>query len=153
MEEGEAIDTDTSDEERDESVFETPTCSRMTVPLLGPGRRPLGIVHIDTNDHRHCFEAEDLEVLMSVAAIAKPSNTLSSTSGCDWISANASWPLLKKYNYTFCRSDRQLSGYQFFDFLPAWRRRGRRLFWLCAAQRRSPGSGRGRRVRQGSFRA
>ncbi len=71
MEEGEAIlSTDTSDDAREESVLELPTCSRMTVPLLGPGQRPLGIMHIDTNDPRHCFVAEDLEVLMSVAAIA-----------------------------------------------------------------------------------
>jgi len=72
MSDGEAIlTTDLVDgESGEESILDVATSSQMSAPLMGPSRKPLGIIHIDTNDAKRRFKEEDLEVLVSVATVA-----------------------------------------------------------------------------------
>ena len=60
------------DEEFDigESVLDFPIRSMMCAPLIGPKQKPLGIIYVDTNDPLERFHEDDLEVLLSVAAMA-----------------------------------------------------------------------------------
>ncbi len=53
-----------------QSVFEYQSLSMICVPLMGPSRRPLGIVYLDTTDAKRRFRQADLDVLVSVATIA-----------------------------------------------------------------------------------
>jgi histidine kinase len=53
-----------------ESVLDFPIRSMMCAPLMGPKRKPLGIIYVDTNQPDQSFTAEDLEVLVSVAIVA-----------------------------------------------------------------------------------
>jgi phosphoserine phosphatase RsbU/P len=71
MSEGKAIlSTDANDADRGASILESSASSMMTVPLVGPSRTPLGIIHIDTTDAQRQFSEDDLEVLISVATVA-----------------------------------------------------------------------------------
>ncbi len=58
------------DEEFDDSVIDFPIRSMMCAPLIGPMQKPLGIIYVDTNDPYERFHEDDLEVLLSVAAMA-----------------------------------------------------------------------------------
>ena len=71
MNEGKAIlSTDADDDpELSASILEASVCSMMTVPLVGPSRKSLGIIHIDTTDAARRFSQDDLEVLISVATV------------------------------------------------------------------------------------
>jgi sigma-B regulation protein RsbU (phosphoserine phosphatase) len=53
-----------------DSVLDFPMRSMMCAPLIGPMRKPLGIIYLDTNNPEERFEEEDLEVLVSVAQVA-----------------------------------------------------------------------------------
>jgi phosphoserine phosphatase RsbU/P len=53
-----------------DSVLDFPIRSMMCAPLLGRMQEPLGIIYVDTNDPYERFHADDLEVLLSVAATA-----------------------------------------------------------------------------------
>lgn len=53
-----------------DSVLDMPIRSMMCAPLIGPRQRPVGIIYVDTNSETERFNAEDLEVLISVAASA-----------------------------------------------------------------------------------
>ncbi len=71
MAQGQAIlSTDASPLDTASSVLQQPTCSMISVPLMGPSHKPLGLIHIDTNDPARQFNEEDLEVLVSVATVA-----------------------------------------------------------------------------------
>jgi serine phosphatase RsbU (regulator of sigma subunit) len=72
MSEGKAILSTDADEdpELSASILEASVCSMMTVPLVGPSRTPVGIIHIDTTDADRRFGQDDLEVLISVATVA-----------------------------------------------------------------------------------
>lgn len=52
------------------SVLEEPVSSMISAPLIGPSRRALGLMHIDTSNPTRQFNADDLEVLVSVATVA-----------------------------------------------------------------------------------
>jgi len=52
------------------SVLDQQDRSAMCVPLMGPSRKPLGAIYVDTNDPQLRFDDEDLEVLVNVATIA-----------------------------------------------------------------------------------
>jgi sigma-B regulation protein RsbU (phosphoserine phosphatase) len=58
------------DAEGDQSVLEEPVSSMISAPLIGPSRRALGLMHIDTSNPTRQFNADDLEVLVSVATVA-----------------------------------------------------------------------------------
>lgn len=72
MSEGKAIlSTDADDDpELASSILDESVCSMMTVPLVGPSRKSVGIIHIDTTDAQRRFTQDDLEVLISVATVA-----------------------------------------------------------------------------------
>jgi sigma-B regulation protein RsbU (phosphoserine phosphatase) len=73
MAEGKAIlstDSELNDAELGQSIFDEAVCSMMTVPLVGPSRIAVGIIHIDTTDAARRFSQDDLEVLISVATVA-----------------------------------------------------------------------------------
>ncbi|MBI3462318.1 MAG: SpoIIE family protein phosphatase [Planctomycetes bacterium] len=53
-----------------QSIADFKIRSIMCVPLLGQDNKPLGIIQIHTEDRRHQFTQEDLDVLMSVAGMA-----------------------------------------------------------------------------------
>lgn len=55
---------------RSNSVLESDVRSMMCAPLMGPGQKILGIIHIDTDDPARPFSQHDLDVLASVATIA-----------------------------------------------------------------------------------
>lgn len=68
MKAGEGILSNSGDP--DSVVEETRIHSQLSVPLTGPSGQPLGIIHIDTVDPSRQFVELDLDVLMSVAAVA-----------------------------------------------------------------------------------
>lgn len=72
MSEGKAILSADSDDDPDvsESILDESVCSMMTVPLVGPSRTSVGIIHIDTTDANRRFGQDDLEMLISVATVA-----------------------------------------------------------------------------------
>jgi serine phosphatase RsbU (regulator of sigma subunit) len=72
MSEGKAIlSTDADDDpEVSASILEASVCSMMTVPLVGPSGKVLGIIHMDTTENDRPFTPEDLDVLVSVATVA-----------------------------------------------------------------------------------
>lgn len=71
MSEGKAVlSADSDDEMEFASVLGESVCSMMTVPLVGPSNKPLGIIHIDTTAADRRFCQDDLEVLISVATVA-----------------------------------------------------------------------------------
>jgi len=51
------------------SILDSGGTSAMTVPLMGPSRKPLGILHVDSEDASRRFSREDLEVLLSVGTV------------------------------------------------------------------------------------
>ena len=74
MSQGEAIlsadGLDDAELDIGDSVLDFPIRSMMCAPLLGRMQEPLGIIYVDTNDPYERFHADDLEVLLSVAATA-----------------------------------------------------------------------------------
>jgi serine phosphatase RsbU (regulator of sigma subunit) len=44
--------------------------SVMCAPLMGPSQKPLGVIHLETDDPRRPFRHADLEVLVNVALLA-----------------------------------------------------------------------------------
>ena len=53
-----------------ESVLDEGIRSVMCAPLLGLGEKPLGVIHIETNDPQHPYIQRDLDVLVSVGNLA-----------------------------------------------------------------------------------
>ena len=68
LDRGEAMLVDDASEEG--SVLDEQFRSTICAPIMGPSHNPLGVIHIETNDSANRFDAEDLEVLASVASIA-----------------------------------------------------------------------------------
>lgn len=68
MEAGQGILSNTASQHA--SALDDETHSQMSVPLTGPSGRPLGIIHIETVDPTRRFIASDLDVLVSVSAVA-----------------------------------------------------------------------------------
>src|SRR5690606_14880257 len=55
---------------RSPSVLEIGIRCMMCAPLMGPSQRPLGVIHVDTRDLDREFTEHDLDVLVSIAALA-----------------------------------------------------------------------------------
>ena len=53
-----------------ESVLDIPVRSVMCAPMIGPSRKPLGVIHIYTEDPSRQFGEADTEVLVGVAMLA-----------------------------------------------------------------------------------
>ncbi len=51
------------------SILDGGNSSTMTVPLMGPSRQPLGLVHLEATDRDRRFVRADLEVLWSVGTV------------------------------------------------------------------------------------
>jgi serine phosphatase RsbU (regulator of sigma subunit)/pSer/pThr/pTyr-binding forkhead associated (FHA) protein len=65
-----SMDQPTDDDSATISVLEVQNRSAMCAPLIGPSRKPLGVIYIDTNDPQLRFSREDLELLSNVAGIS-----------------------------------------------------------------------------------
>ena len=74
MSSGEALLMDEGPEgdaaDASQSVFDVSCLSMICAPLMGPSRRPLGILYLDATDPRRRFRQEDLDVLVTVSTIA-----------------------------------------------------------------------------------
>ncbi|MDH3719253.1 MAG: SpoIIE family protein phosphatase, partial [Planctomycetota bacterium] len=57
-------------QEASESIFEEDLRSVMCAPLIGPSQKPLGVIHVETNDPDHPFVQHDLDMLISVGNLA-----------------------------------------------------------------------------------
>ena len=51
------------------NILDTGNASTMTVPLMGPSRQPLGLLHLEATDRDRRFVRADLEVLWSVGTV------------------------------------------------------------------------------------
>jgi serine phosphatase RsbU (regulator of sigma subunit) len=60
----------TEDTKLRDSVLAPQVTSAMVVPLIGPTRKPLGLIHLEMIRPGRSFSHEDLEVLVSVATVA-----------------------------------------------------------------------------------
>ena len=69
MEAGEAILSTHSGANTD-ALSDDDIRSQMSVPLIGPSGSPLGIIHVESGDPDRSFTESDLDVLVSVAAVA-----------------------------------------------------------------------------------
>jgi len=67
-----------------QSVFDLQCLSMICAPLMGPSRRPLGIVYLDTTDPKQRFTQADLDVLVSVATIAGQEVESASSRDTSW---------------------------------------------------------------------
>ena len=56
--------------ELSQSVIDMVIRSMMCAPLIGPSRRVLGVIHVDTQNPGHEFTETDLDVLVSAATLA-----------------------------------------------------------------------------------
>jgi phosphoserine phosphatase RsbU/P len=56
--------------ELNQSVLDLQSLSMICAPLMGPSRRPLGILYLDATDPKRRFQQQDLDVLVAVATIA-----------------------------------------------------------------------------------
>ena len=69
MEQGEAVLTGGGGE-TGSALDDLDALSQMSAPLVGTSQRPMGILHIESHDLDRAFIAADLDVLVSVAAVA-----------------------------------------------------------------------------------
>lgn len=65
---GEAI-LNSGDQGDSSSILDSGDASTMTVPLMGPSRQPLGLLHLEATDRDRRFARADLEVLWSVGTV------------------------------------------------------------------------------------
>ncbi len=101
-----------------QSVFEYQSLSMICAPLMGPSRRPLGIVYLDTTDAKRRFRQPDLDVLVSVATIAGQQVESASASlvGAD-PSAFSRHGTAKEVQLQFLPQRRpEVSGYRFYHY-------------------------------------
>ncbi len=66
---GEAILSTDADGGDNASILDSGNSSTMTVPLMGPSRHPLGLLHLEATDRERRFTRADLEVLWSVGTV------------------------------------------------------------------------------------
>ena len=66
---GEAILSTDADQGDNSSILDSGNSSTMTVPLMGPSRQPLGLLHLEATDRERRFMRADLEVLWSVGTV------------------------------------------------------------------------------------
>jgi serine phosphatase RsbU (regulator of sigma subunit) len=66
---GEAILSTDADKGDNSSILDSGNSSTMTVPLMGPSRHALGLLHLEATDRERRFVRADLEVLWSVGTV------------------------------------------------------------------------------------
>lgn len=102
-----------------QSIAELRIRSMMCAPLLDSEGNPLGVLQVDTLDQRKRFQAEDLEVLTTVAIQAGIAvhNAQLHESALKQKELEQDLELAKEVQKAFLPQIRpQLSGYEFFDF-------------------------------------
>ncbi|REK11432.1 MAG: FHA domain-containing protein [Planctomycetota bacterium] len=105
--------------EESQSVFEVHSLSMICAPLMGPSRRPLGIVYLDTTDARNRFDQSDLDVLASVATIAAQGVESAGAKHTIWDVGTYKRHLgtAKQVQLQFLPQSRpEVEGYQFYDY-------------------------------------
>jgi serine phosphatase RsbU (regulator of sigma subunit) len=88
-------------------------------PLMGPSRRPLGIVYLDTTDAKRRFDQNDLDVLASVATIAAQGVESAGARHTIWDVGTYRRHLgtAKQVQLQFLPQSRpEVEGYQFYDY-------------------------------------
>jgi len=104
------------------SIYDDHARSIMCAPLMGPRRKTLGVIHVESNDIREPFEQEDLDVLVSVALLAGQA--------VDYATAHRAEVALERHNreldlardvqLTFLPPTRpEVDGYTFFEHYSA----------------------------------
>ncbi len=102
-----------------QSVFEEQSLSMICAPLMGPSRRPLGIVYLDTTDPTQRFTQADLDVLVSVAGIAAQGveSAGAGQTAFDVSTYQRQLGTAKQVQLQFLPQSRpELEGYQFYDY-------------------------------------
>lgn len=102
-----------------QSIFEFHSLSMICVPLMGPSRRPLGIVYLDTTDAKRRFGQADLDVLVSVATMAGQEVEVASGRQTTWDVGTSQRHLgtAKQVQLQFLPQRRpEVSGYRFYDY-------------------------------------
>lgn len=102
-----------------QSIAELRIRSMMCAPLLDSEGNPLGVLQVDTLDQRKRFQAEDLEVLTTVAIQAGIAvhNAQLHESALKQKELEQDLELAKEVQRAFLPQTRpQLPGYEFFDF-------------------------------------
>jgi sigma-B regulation protein RsbU (phosphoserine phosphatase) len=105
--------------ETSQSIFEFQCLSMICAPLMGPSRRPLGILYLDTTDPQRRFGQGDLDVLVAVATIAgqeveSAGARLTATDGGTYPRQLGT---AKQVQLQFLPQRRpQVAGYQFYDY-------------------------------------
>ncbi len=105
--------------ETNQSIFEYQCLSMICAPLMGPSRRPLGILYLDTTDPQRRFGQGDLDVLVAVATIAgqeveSAGARLTATDGGTYPRQLGT---AKQVQLQFLPQRRpQVAGYQFYDY-------------------------------------
>jgi serine phosphatase RsbU (regulator of sigma subunit) len=106
--------------EANQSVIDMHSLSMICAPLMGPSRRPLGIVYLDTTDGKRRFGQADLDVLMSVATIAAQQvESAGARQSGAWDTSTYQRQLgtAKQVQMQFLPQSRpQVEGYQFYDY-------------------------------------
>jgi len=105
--------------EASQSVFDVQSLSMICAPLMGPSKRPLGIVYLDTTDAANRFTQADLDVLGSVAAIAGQGVEAAGAAQTAWDIGTYQRQLgtAKQVQLQFLPQSRpEIAGYQFFDY-------------------------------------
>jgi serine phosphatase RsbU (regulator of sigma subunit) len=102
-----------------QSVFEYQSLSMICAPLMGPSRRPLGIVYLDSTDPHRRFDQSDLDVLASVATIGGQRVETASALQSDWDVGTHPRELgtAKQVQLQFLPQRRPVvEGYRFYDY-------------------------------------
>jgi serine phosphatase RsbU (regulator of sigma subunit) len=105
--------------EANQSVLDVHSLSMICAPLMGPSRRPLGIVYLDTTDARRRFAQADLDVLVSVAAIAAQQVESAAAPRESWDAGTYQRQLgtAKQVQLQFLPQRRpEVEGYRFYDY-------------------------------------
>lgn len=102
-----------------QSVFDYLSLSMICAPLMGPSRRPLGIVYLDTTDAERRFTQTDLDVLVSVATIGgqQVETAAAEQTSVDLMAYQRHLGGAKQVQLQFLPQRRpQVPGYAFYDY-------------------------------------
>ena len=126
MENGEAIlSSDASEDERfkaSESIREFRFRSILCAPLMGMTDKPLGMIQINSENPRHQFRSEDLDVLVNVANLAGHAveHARLHETQLHYDRRERDVQMAKQVQLHFLPQDRpQVDGYEFYDFYSA----------------------------------
>jgi len=104
------------------SIHDDHARSIMCAPLMGPRRKTLGVIHVESNDMREPFEQEDLDVLVSVALLAGQAVDYATAhkAEVDLERQNRELDLARDVQLTFLPPARPtVNGYNFFEYYSA----------------------------------